>query len=73
MNISRSGVLFVAENELAPETVLEMRIDFPAEVTGDTPAKLVCWGSVVRAIPPDHAGNRPALAATFARYRFGRA
>ena len=70
INISRSGVLFRADHDLEPETVLEMRIVFPAEVTGEAPARVLCWGPVVRKEPPADAGSRPALAAAIVRYRF---
>ena len=71
INISRSGVLFTAGRDLLPETVLEMRIVFPAEVTGEVPSRIVCWGSIVRTIQRSPSENRPALAATIAQYRFG--
>ena len=44
VNISRSGVLFRAEKEIEPKTMLEMRIVFPSEITGNGPANILCWG-----------------------------
>lgn len=70
INISRSGVLFRADQELTPSTMLEMQIVFPTEVTGEVPTKVVCWGPVVRTVPPEPADGRPALAAAISRYRF---
>jgi hypothetical protein len=69
-NISRSGVLFRAEENLAPDTVLEMRIVFPAELTGGAPTRVVCWGPVVRQASPSPADNRPILAAAIVRYQY---
>jgi len=66
INISSAGALFRAE----PETVLEMRVLFPAEVTGEAPAKVVCWGPVVRKVVSDPAESQPALAAAIFSYRF---
>jgi hypothetical protein len=65
LNISRSGVLFEAENEVEPKTMIEMRIVFPPEITGSVPANVVCWGPIVRA-------QGVALAAAILRYRFSR-
>ena len=70
INISRSGVFFRADHDLEPKTVLEMRIVFPAEITGDAPTKVVCWGPVVRREPPAFVDGRPALAAAIFGYRY---
>ena len=70
INISRSGILFRAGQDLALETPLDMQIVFPPEVTGETPAKVSCWGPVVRKVPPAGPEDRPALAAAISRYRF---
>ena len=69
VNISRSGVLFRAEEDIVPKTVLEMRIVFPAEITGSQPANVICWGPVVRS---ESAGSGTALAAQIVKYRFVR-
>jgi hypothetical protein len=72
INISRTGVLFKAEDDLPPQTVLEMRIQFPAELTGDTPTNVVCWGPIIRRGWVEHPDSHPALAALIVRYRFTR-
>lgn len=63
VNISRSGILFWAGNEIEPKTRLEMRIVFPADMTGGAPVDVVCWGPVIRK-------ETSALAAAILNYRF---
>jgi hypothetical protein len=70
INISRSGVLFSAAGPLEPQTVLEMRIAFPAELTGESETNVVCWGPVVRIELPSRQNESPAVAASIFRYRF---
>ncbi len=72
VNISRSGVLFSAEKELLPKTMLELRILFPAEISAGTPANVICWGPVVRAERPNSPDQQPALAVAIRSYRFTR-
>jgi PilZ domain len=72
LNISRSGVFFRAEKEVDLKTVLEMRILFPADVAGETPANVLCWGPVVRTVPPESPHGLPAVAVEILRYRFAR-
>jgi len=72
LNISRSGVFFRAEKEVEPKTVLELRILFPAEVIGEAPANVLCWGPVVRTVPPESPQGLPAVAVAILRYRFAR-
>jgi hypothetical protein len=63
VNISRTGVLFQAGDPIEPATLLEMHILFPSEITGDSPASVICWGHVVRI-------DGSALAAAILKYRF---
>ena len=72
VNISRSGVLFSAEREIEPKTLLEVRILFPADNIGENPANVICWGPVVRAEPPKLHDRQPELAVSILRYRFTR-
>ncbi len=65
INISRSGVLFKSDRTLEPRKVLEMRIAFPPEFTGDSETGVLCWGPVVR-----QTDDPPAMAATIFHYRF---
>ncbi len=46
VNISRTGILFHADEGIPPESVLDMRISFPLKLT------LSCQGSIVRAQEP---------------------
>ncbi len=70
VNISRTGILFSAEEPLDPQTVLEMRIAFPPELTGETETNVVCWGPVVRGDSDPEDEHRRLLAASIFRYRF---
>ena len=45
INISRSGILFRAQKEIAPRTMLQMRIVFPSELTGYGPVSIVVLGA----------------------------
>jgi hypothetical protein len=67
VNISRSGLLFRAETDLDPKTLVEMQIVFSPEMTGTSEAKVVCWGPIVR---KESLLPQPALAANILRYRF---
>ena len=70
VNISRTGILFNPDHTIDPETLLEMRILFPVEITGIAPANVVCWGSVVRSVAPTDQNCLPAIAASILHYRF---
>lgn len=70
INISRTGILFEAEGDQVLQAMLEMRILFPAEVTGESPTNVVCWGPVVRQSPPSSPEGHPTVAASILRYRF---
>jgi len=72
INISRSGVLFKTDHALEPKTVLEMRIAFPPEMTGDVGTNVVCWGPIVRRQVLGSDEESHDLAATIFRYRFKR-
>jgi hypothetical protein len=66
-NISRSGVLFRAEDLLDIETPVEMTLVLPARLLT---AAIICRGRVVRTVLPGGIERRPGLAATISRYRF---
>ena len=70
INISSSGILFRVCETLPVETMLDMQIIFPQEVTGGVPANVECWGPVVRTEPPSDSDSRPAQAVCFRRYHF---
>jgi PAS domain S-box-containing protein len=68
-NISRSGVLFEAEDVLQPNVVLEINLVLPAEIAGLSPTEVICRGEVVRTVKPS-GENMPALAAKILQYQF---
>jgi len=69
-NISRSGMLFEADELLQPSSQLEINLVLPAEIAGLSATEVVCRGEVVRTV--EHAGNglSPALAARILQYHF---
>jgi PAS domain S-box-containing protein len=69
-NISRSGLLFQAE-EAIPETAqLEINLVLPAEIAGLAAAEVVCRGEIVRAVHAESSQVHPALAAKILQYHF---
>lgn len=69
-NISRSGMLFQAEELLQPSAMLEINLVLPAEIAGLSATEVVCRGEVVRTV--EHNGDTltPALAARILQYHF---
>jgi len=69
-NISRSGLLFEAEEVLQPNAQLEINLVLPAEIAGLSPTEVVCRGEVVRAVDTLGTSTSPALAAKILQYHF---
>jgi PAS domain S-box-containing protein len=69
-NISRSGMLFQAEETIAPNAQLEINLVLPAEIAGLAAAEVVCRGEVVRTIDPQSGKVSPVLAAKILQYHF---
>jgi CheY-like chemotaxis protein len=70
-NISRSGLLFKAEEVLQPNVQLEINLVLPAEIAGLSPTEVVCRGEVVRSVDADaDASTSPELAAKILQYHF---
>jgi len=69
-NISRSGLLFQAEEMLQPNAQLEINLVLPAEIAGLAATEVVCRGEVVRTVGVPGKGVSPALAAKILQYRF---
>jgi DNA-binding response OmpR family regulator len=69
-NISRSGMLFEADELLQPAAQLEINLVLPAEIAGLSATEVVCRGEVVRTV--EHRGETvsPALAARILQYHF---
>jgi PAS domain S-box-containing protein len=66
-NISRSGMLFEAEDLLQPKVQLEINLVLPAEIAGLSPTEVICRGEIVRTA----AEQIPhALAAKILQYHF---
>jgi PAS domain S-box-containing protein len=67
-NISRSGMLFQAEEFIAPNAQLEINLVLPAEIAGLAAAEVVCRGEVVRTV--ESGAVSPTLAAKILQYHF---
>jgi len=69
-NISRSGLLFQADEMLQPSAQVEINLVLPAEIAGLSPTEVVCRGEVVRTVEPHGETLSPALAARILQYHF---
>jgi two-component system cell cycle sensor histidine kinase/response regulator CckA len=69
-NISRSGMLFTADEMLQPSAQLEINLVLPAELAGLSATEVVCRGEVVRTVEPTQESVSPALAARILQYHF---
>jgi PAS domain S-box-containing protein len=67
-NISRSGVLFQAEETLTPNAQLEINLVLPEEIAGLAAAEVICRGEVVRTV--ESGTVSPTLAAKILQYHF---
>ncbi len=69
-NISRSGLLFQAQELLHPNALLEISLVLPAEIAGLAATEVICRGEVVRSVEAQGQGVSPALAAKILQYHF---
>jgi PAS domain S-box-containing protein len=69
-NISRSGLLFRAEETVAPNVQLEINLVLPAEIAGLASTEVMCRGEVVRTVAAETPAMSPALAAKILQYHF---
>ena len=69
-NISRSGLLFQADESLQPSSQLEINLVLPAEIAGLSGTEVVCRGEVVRTVERKGETLSPALAARILQYHF---
>ena len=69
-NISRSGMLFQADQLLSPSVQLEINLVLPPEIAGLSETEVVCRGEVVRAVEGHEIGMNAELAARILQYHF---
>jgi PAS domain S-box-containing protein len=69
-NISRSGLLFQAQELLDLNAQLEISLVLPAEIAGLAATEVICRGEVVRSVEAQGQGMAPALAAKILQYHF---
>src|SRR5713101_7125641 len=67
-NISRSAMLFQAEEFITPNAQLEINLVLPAEIAGLAAAEVICRGEVVRTV--ESGTVSPTLAAKILQYHF---
>ena len=70
-NISRSGLLFRAQEELEPNARVEISLELPTNIFGLASTEIFCSGEVVRRVEPEEQGP-PAMAARILDYHFQR-
>jgi hypothetical protein len=68
VNISASGVLFVAESAFECGLRVEMRLVLPAPIADAGQGRVLCQGEIVRVRASASPEDRPAVAATIVRY-----
>ena len=69
-NISRSGLLFLAQELLHLNAQVEISLVLPAEIAGLAATEVICRGEVVRSVGAQGQGLHPALAAKILQYHF---
>jgi hypothetical protein len=69
-NISRSGMLFEADEVLQPKAQVEINLVLPAEIAGLSATEVLCRGEVVRTVEHRGTAVNPALAARILQYHF---
>ena len=69
-NISRSGLLFRAEEMVPANVQIEINLVLPPEIAGLSAAEVVCRGEIVRTMEAESTSMNPALAAKILQYRF---
>jgi YesN/AraC family two-component response regulator len=69
-NISRSGMLFQADELLQPNAQVEINLVLPQEIAGLSATEVVCRGEVVRTVEGHGTTLTPALAARILQYHF---
>ena len=67
-NISKSGVLVVADRRMPLQAQIEMLLNIPPELPSPFTGTTICRGRIVRAVEPSALQDRPAFAATIVEY-----
>ena len=71
-NISYAGVRFWTDRLVEVHTPIEMNLQIPAHIGGETGAEIVCRGEIVRTVLPASIDDQPSLAARILEYQFVR-
>ncbi len=74
-NLSRSGILFRTEAKVEQGSALQIELEMPREITGDTETKVTCKATVARVTHVEKNGKQPEhflIACAIADYDFGK-
>lgn len=71
-NISKSGVLFRSDRDIAIDTPVEMMMELPTWIETPVAGRAICRGRIVRAVRPSPFEDRPAFAAKILEYELAR-
>jgi hypothetical protein len=71
-NMSRSGLLFVSDLPLDPQTRIEMTFELPVTIPGERGAQVMCRGTIARSISTHAVDDGVILATTIDAYRLVR-
>jgi PilZ domain len=72
-NLSRSGLLFRSNQDIEAGTTVEIELEMPGELTGDSAAKVICKASVARATQVEATPKTPEsflIACSIQDYQF---
>jgi hypothetical protein len=58
-NLSRSGLLFRSAQEVAEGSSIELKLEMPEELTGESPAEVLCQATVARVTHVEAKGKEP--------------
>ena len=72
LNISKSGVLFVAEGPLRTNAVVRMKMQLPGGIQGQASGELICSGRVVHAMLGIASKDELVLGVAINTYRLSR-
>jgi len=69
-NLSQSGVLFRASQQVSQNTLVEMRFEMPEEISGQKESLVLCQAQIIRCKEKQPADKGATLAAAILDYQF---
>ncbi len=71
-NISKSGILFRAHQQIPPNTPVEMMMEIPTFIATPVAGAAICRGRIVRTVAPTAREDRHSMAAAILEYELAR-